>query len=221
MEIGAKQLGAGCPTGPAMPPGRRFGLGGTGASSYAPDIQPMLPVYREWNGGRGSLSGSISASVPDAGELSLGARRICDVDDQRHAKPADRPLSPNQARPNNGFTGRCNASGGEQRIGRPSARRAGTFGRVERASASCIDQAFAGVTRGSYFAGLAATGLCGNSTKSGSARRYRKVTNQPGTYRIGTDFAADGSRAIRSESTMKMAGVQEIRKHGKLAGGLV
>ena len=219
MEIGAKQLGAGCPTGPAMPPGRRFSLGGAGASSYAPDLQPMLPVYRERHGGRGSLSGSISASVSDAGELSFGARRIRYVDDQRHAKPADRSLSPNQARPDNGFAGRCNAGGGEQRVGRTAARRAGAVGRVERASASGVDQAFAGVTRGGYFARLAATGLRGDSTESGSARGYRKVTNQPGTYRISTDFAADGSRAIRSESTMKMANIQEIRNYGKLAGG--
>ena len=33
--MGLRKLGAGRPTGPAMPPGRRFGLGGTCAPSYA------------------------------------------------------------------------------------------------------------------------------------------------------------------------------------------
>ena len=79
METGARQIGAGCPTGPAMPPGRRFGLGGTGASTHAPDFQPVLPVYRERHGSRGPLK-SIFASVRT--RQPLGPWRIRNLDDQ-------------------------------------------------------------------------------------------------------------------------------------------
>src|SRR5271165_2252134 len=93
METGAKQLGAGCPTGPTMPPGRWIGLGGTGASSHAPDFQPLLPIHRERNGRRGPVSGSVSASVSDPVELSISTRGVCDLDDQCDEKLADRSLS--------------------------------------------------------------------------------------------------------------------------------
>ena len=219
MEIGAKQLGAGCPTGPAMPPGRWLGLGGTGASSHASDLQFVLPVYRERHGSRGPFSGSISASVPDAGKLSIGTRRICNLDDQRNQKPADRSLPANQTRPDHRFAGRCDAGGGEQRVVWKAPRRAGAAGRVERAGADGADEAFSGVTRGGYFAGPAAIGVRRNTAKPGGAGGYSKIPYQPRTYRIGKDFAANGSGAIMSARRLVMAGVEENIGSRQLVGG--
>ncbi len=219
MEIGAEQLGAGCPTGPALPPGRWFGLGGTGASTYAPDLQFVLPIYREWHGGRGPFSGSISEGIPDAGKLSIDARRICNVDDERHPKSADRSLSANEAGSDYGFAGRCDAGSGEQRVVRAASRRTGAAERVERAGADGTHETLAGIAGSGYIARLAAAGLCRDSAEPGGTRRNSKVAHQPGTYRIGTDFAANGSAAIMSGRKIVMAGVRQNRNLRKLVGG--
>ena len=219
METGARQIGAGCPTGPAMPPGRWFRLGGTGASTHAPDFQPVLPVYRERHGSRGPLSRSIFASVPDAWQLPLGTRRIRNLDDQRHEKLADRSLPADQAGPDYRFAGRCNGGGGEQGVGGTTARPASAIGGIECASADGADQAFTGIARGGNTARLATTGLRGNSTEPGGAGGYRKVTHQPGSHRVGTNFATNGGRAIMSARTMRMASAEPGRDYGKLAGG--
>ncbi len=219
MEIGAKQLGAGCPTGPAMPPGRWFGLGGTGASTYAPDLQPVLPVYRERHRSRGFVSRGISAGVPYARELSLSARWIRHVDDQRYQKPADRSLPANEAGSHYGFAGRCYAGGGEQRVVGAASGRTSAAPRVERAGTDGANQAFAGVARGSDSARLATTGLRGNSAEPGGTGRYGKVAHQPGTNRTCQDFAANGSKAIMSKRRLVMAGVELDRNYRKLVGG--
>ena len=219
MEIGAKQLGAGCPTGPAMPPGRRFGLGGVGASPYAPHIQLVLPVHREWHGSRRPLSGSVLEGVPDVGKLSSGTRRVCNLDDQRDTEPADRPLPSNEAGPHHRFAGRRHAGGGEQRVGGASPRPASAAWRVERASADGFNQTLTGVTGSGNITRLAATGICGDSTEPGSAGGYGKVTDQSGTYRIGTNFATNGSTAIMSGKTLTMADERQAGDCGKLAGG--
>ncbi len=114
MEIGAKQLGAGCPTGPAMPPGRWFRLGGVGASAHPAHLQSVLPVYREWHGGGGLVSGSFSAGLPYAGQLPFGTRGLRNLDDQCYKEFVDRSLPANQARPHYRFAGRCYAGGREQ-----------------------------------------------------------------------------------------------------------
>src|ERR1700676_5646498 len=89
-------VGAGCPTGPAMPAGRRFGLGGACTPSHAPHLQHLLSVYGERHGGGGPVAGRVSAGVSDARELSFGAWWFCDVGDQRDAELADRSLPANQ-----------------------------------------------------------------------------------------------------------------------------
>ncbi len=219
MEIGAKQLGAGCPTGPAMPPGRWFGLGGTGASTYAPDFQSVLPVYRERHGGRGSVSRSISKGVPDAGELPFGTRRICHLDDERNQEPADRSLPSNETGPDYGFAGRCHAGGGEQGIVRSASRRAGTAPGTERAGADSTYETLARIARGGYIARFAAAGLCGNSAQPGSTGRNCKIAHQPRTYRTGTNFATNGSKAIMNKQGLRMAGVRQTGDLRKLVGG--
>lgn len=205
MEIGAKQLGAGCPTGPTMPPGRWISLGGTGASAYAPDFQPLLPVYREWHGCGGSVSGSISAGVPDLGELPIGTRWICNLDDQRNSEFVDRSLPANQARPHHGFAGRFDAGGREQRVIGSTAGRTGASGRVEHAGTDSADETFSRTARSGNFAGFATIGLRGNSTVAFSAGRHGEVSHQSRAHRVGADFAANGSRAIMRTRTIEMA----------------
>ena len=194
--MGLRKLGAGCPTGPALPPGRWLGLGGTCTSALASHFQCLLPVRRQSNRGRGHFAGGILARISDIGKLSLGARGICDVDDQRDKKFADRPLPPDEAGSPDRFFGRCHAGSGEQGISRAPARSAGTGERVERASAIGAHQAFAGVTRGGDFARPATIRVCGDSAGVGSAGRHGKVSNQSRTNRIGKDFAANGSEAV-------------------------
>src|SRR5271169_5722618 len=100
-----------------MPPGRRFSLGGACTPPHAPHLQHLLPVYREWNGSRGSIAGSVPAGVPYAWELSVGARGICDLGNFGYTEPADRSLPADQAGPVDGFFGRRDAGGGKQGIG--------------------------------------------------------------------------------------------------------
>ena len=221
MEIGAKQLGAGCPTGPAMPPGRRFGLGGASASPHSPHLQPVLPVHRERHGGRGPLSGSVFEGIPDAGELSLGTWRFCNMDDLRHTEPADRPLPSNEAGPYNRLARRCHASDRKQRVGGATSRRASAARRIEFASTGGFDQAFPGIAGGCYIARFAAVGICRDSAESGRAGRYGKVTHQSRTYRIGTNFATNGSRAIMSRKALVMASFGLSGDYRKWAGGLL
>src|SRR5450432_1742411 len=145
-----------------MPPGRRFRLGGACTPPHAPDLQHLLPVYRQWNGSRGFVAGRVFAGVPYAWELSLGARRVCDLGDFGYAEPVDRSLPANQAGSIDGFFGRCNARRGEQGIGGPAAGPAVAFGRAEFAGAGWVGQAFAGFAGGGDFAGPATTRVCGD-----------------------------------------------------------
>src|SRR5262249_29832404 len=82
-------VGAGCPTVPAMPPGRRLCLGGACASPFASHIQHLLQVYRQPNGSRGLVAGCVPSGIPDACELPLGAWRLCNVDDECDAQSPD------------------------------------------------------------------------------------------------------------------------------------
>jgi len=179
MEIGAKQFGAGCPTGPAMPPGRWLSLGGTGASAYAPDLQSVLQIYRERNRSRGFIAGSIHESVPNVGELPIGTRGLCNVDDQRHAKPADRSLPANEAGQDHGFVGRCHAGSREQGILGTAAGSTRVVGRVELASADRTEEIIAGIARSGHFARFTTARLRGDSANAFGTGRNRKIANKP------------------------------------------
>jgi hypothetical protein len=194
--MGLRKLGAGCPTGPALPPGRWLGLGGTCTPALASHFQCVLSVRRQSNRGRGYFAGSVLARVSNVGELSFGAWRVRNVDDQRDTKLADRPLSSNQTGSPDGFPGRRYASGGEQGIERASAGSAGAGERVERAGAVGAHEAFAGIARSGNLARPPATGVCGDSDSVGSAGGHGEVANQSRTHRIGKDFAANGSEAV-------------------------
>jgi len=194
--MGLKKLGAGCPTGPALPPGRWLGLGGTCAPTLAAHLQRMLPIRRKPDGSRGHLSGGFSTSLPDDWQLSLGARRICDVGDQRDSQSVDRSLPQNQARPANRFARRRDARRGEQGIGGTSARPASTGERVERASAIGPDETLSRVARSSNLARPAATRVRGDSASAGSTGRDSEVADQSRANRVGKDFATNGSEAV-------------------------
>jgi hypothetical protein len=142
-NMGLTTLGAGCPTGPAMPPGPWLGLGGTCAPPLAPDLQRLLSVHRQSNRSGRFVAGSFYARVQDLGKLPLGARRLCDVGNQRDAKLADRSLPAHQAGSHYRFARRQDARGREQAIERAASRRIGLTGRIERASAKRVDKTFA------------------------------------------------------------------------------
>src|SRR5271154_3173574 len=158
-----------------MPPGRRFSLGGACTPPHAPHLQHLLPVYREWDGSRGSVAGRVFAGVPYTRELSVGARRVCDVAHQRYTQLADRSLPALEAGSLDRFAGRRHAGGGEQGVGRATAGPAVVARGTEFASASGLDQAIAGLTGGGDLARLAAVGVCGDSARFGGAGRDREV----------------------------------------------
>ena len=194
--MGLGELGAGRPIGPALPPGRWLGLGGTCTSSLASHLQCVLPIRWQPNRSRGHYTGSVSASISDACELSFGAWRIRNVDDQRDKKSVDRSLSPDQTGQADRFLGRCHAGGGEQRIHGTAARSAGAAERVERTSAGRVDKTFAGVARSGDFERFAAVRVCRDTGSAGGAGRDGKVSHQPRTDRTGKDSAANGSEAV-------------------------
>jgi hypothetical protein len=194
--MGLRKLGAGCPTGPALSPGRWLGLGGTCAPPLAPHFQCVLPLRRQSHRSRGYFPGSFPASIPDSRQLPLGTRRICHVDDQRHKKFADRSLPPNEARPANRLSRRCHARCGEQGVGGAAAGSASAVERIERPSTIGVDTAFTGIARGGCFAGPATTRLCGDPASAGGARRHGKVSHQSRAHRVGKDFAPNGREAF-------------------------
>jgi hypothetical protein len=194
--MGLRKLGAGCPTGPAMPPGRWLGLGGTCAPAYASSLQRMLPICGQPKRSRGHFPGSVSSRVPDAGKLSFRAWGLCDLDDQRDQEFVDRSLPEDEARSHHRFPGRCHARGREQGIFRAASGRAGAAGRIERAGAGGADEAFAGTAGSGNFAGPATTGVCGDSRSIERAGRNSEVTDQSGKDRVGTDPATNGSEAV-------------------------
>ena len=171
------RVGAGCPTGPAMPPGRRFSLGGACTSPLTPHLQYLLPVHRQQRRGRGSLTGSILARLSYFGQLSISARRFRNLGNQRHSQPLDRSLPAHQARPDDRFARRCHAGRREQGIGGTQARPAALAQRAQLAGSGCLDQAFARITRSRHFAGLAAIGIHRNTTSFIRTRRDGKIKN--------------------------------------------
>jgi hypothetical protein len=194
--MGLRKIGAGCPIGPAMPPGRGLGLGGACASAFAPSLQRVLPIRRQSHRGRRYFAGGFLACVPNARELSFGAWGLCDVDDQRHTKPVDRPLPSNQKGPRDIFSRRFHGGGREQGIGGAAAGRASAARRTERAGAVSADPALARVTRSCDFARPAAVGVCGNSAGARSARGNGEVTHQPRAYRACAYIATNGCEAV-------------------------
>jgi hypothetical protein len=194
--MGLKKLGAGCPTGPAMPPGRWLGLGGACAPSFAAGLQHMLPIRGQSHGSRRYLAGGFSPRVSDARKLSFGARWICDVDDKRDAKSADRPLPEDETRPGDRFSGRRHACCGNEGVRGPAAGRTSAIRRAEQPSRDSLDAPFAGVARGRNFAGPAAIGICRDSAGFERPRGHRQVTDQSRTHRTSAHIATNGCEAV-------------------------
>ena len=169
------RVGAGCPTGTAMPPGRRFSLGGACTSPLAPYLQYLLPVHRQRRRSRRSLAGSFSARLSHLGELSVGARRFRDLGNQRHSQSLDRSLPAHQARPDDRLSRRCHAGRREQGVRGTQARPAASAQRAQLAGADRSDQAFARTTRSRHLARLAAIGIHRNTTGFIRTRRNGKI----------------------------------------------
>ena len=200
-KSGLMTFGAGCPTGPAMPPGRLLGLGRTCAPAHPAYLQPVLPVYRQFRGSRGHVAGSFSPGVPYARQLSFGAWRVCHMDDQRNAQSADRPLPANQTGSHHRFAGRCHARGRKQGLLGQASGSVGVARRTQPASAIGIDTTLTRTARGGSFARFAAARICRDSDCTFRSRRHREIPDQPGANRAGTHPATNGSAAFMKART--------------------
>jgi|SRR5579863_70092 len=189
-------IGSGRPTGPAMPPGRWTGVGGTCAQAFPASLQPMLPVHQQFERSRGPEPRSFPAHLPHAGKLSHGIWRLSNMVDQRDAQSAGRPLSTVAARPDDRFFGRPASSGRGKAFAGAHAGQSGHGARIEPASAVSAIPAFAGIARGDHFARLAGPGIQRDSAGSVRAGRYGKIADQSRAHRTGANSAGHGSEAI-------------------------
>src|SRR4029077_8124405 len=153
------KTGARCPIGAKLPPGRWAGLGGTCKAAHAARLQPVLPLYGQFGGSRGSEPGSFSADLPDAGELPVGVWRFPNVADERDAQFAGGSLPADASRPSYGLAGRRDAGARREAFVGARARQAGAGGGVERAIAAWAGEAFTGVARGGDPARFAGSGI--------------------------------------------------------------
>src|ERR1700735_1018137 len=96
-------IGARCPTGAGMSPGRWGLLGGTCTAARAAGVQFVLPVYGQRDGRRRSEPGSFSADLQNAAELQSFVRGVRNLADQRDAEFAGGPLPAHAAGPADGF----------------------------------------------------------------------------------------------------------------------
>jgi len=194
--MGLRKLGAGSPTGPALPPGRWLGLGGTCTSSLSSHFQCLLSLRWQSHRSRGYFPGGVSAGLPHLGNLSLRSRWFCHLDDQRDQKFAHRPLSSHQARPADRLARRCYARGREQGILRSSSGSTGFDERVGLSSAIRAYSPFPGITRGCHSPRPPAIGVRRDSAGLSCAGRHRQVSHQSWAHRVGQDLVPDGSPAI-------------------------
>jgi hypothetical protein len=189
-------IGSGRPTGPAMPPGRRTGVGGACAQAFPAGLQSLLPVHQQFERSRGPEPGGLPAHLPHAGELSHGVRRLPNMADQRDPQSASRPLSPVAARPDDRFSGRPASSCRGKAFAGAHAGQSGHGARTQPASAVSAVSAFAGIARGNHFARLAGPGIQRDSTGSVRARGNCKIADQSRAHRTGADIAGHGSEAV-------------------------
>jgi hypothetical protein len=190
-----RKIGGRRPTGTAMSPGRRAGLGGTRAASYAARVQFVLPVHGQCHGSRRPEPRGFPAHLPDACELQTGIRRVSDVAYQRHAEFAGGSLPAHTPRPANRFHGRRDAADRGKAFFGESARQAGRGCGIERSTAAWFGASFAGIAGVRNIARFARSGVQRNSSGATSAGGHGEIADQPGTNRAGTYFERNG-RAV-------------------------
>ena len=189
-------IGSGRPTGPAMPPGRRTGVGGACAQAFPPGLQSLLPIHQQFERSRGPEPGGLPAHLPHAGELPHSLWRLSNMADQRDPQSASRPLSKVAARPDDRFAGRPASSGRGKAFADAHAGQSGHGARIEPAGAVSAVAAFARIARGNHFARLAGPGIQRDSAGSVRAGRHGKIAHQSRAHRTGADIAGHGSETI-------------------------
>ena len=188
-----RTIGGRRPTGAAMSPGRRAGLGGTCAPPHPARIQSVLPVHRQRDGSRRPEPGGFSTNLPHARKLPASVRGISNLADQRDAEFACGSLPANAPRPSDGFDRRCHAAIGRETFFGASARQAGRGGRIEHSTAARLSAAFARTEGVGNIARLARPGVQRDSSCVASTGGHGKIADQPRAHRAGQNPGGNGT----------------------------
>ncbi len=188
-----RTIGGRRPTGAAVSPGRRAGLGGTCAPPHAARVQSMLPIHRQRDRSRRPEPGGFSTNLPHARELPSGVWSFSNLADQRDAEFACGSLPANPTRPADGFNRRCHAATGRETFFRASARQVGRGWRVERSTAACSGAAIARTERGGNLARFARSGVQRDSNCVASTGGHGKIPDQPRAHRVGENPDRNGA----------------------------
>jgi hypothetical protein len=187
-----RKIGGRRPTGTRMSPGRRTGLGGTRAATYATSFQSVLQVHGKRDGSRGLEPGRFPPHLQNAVELQTGVRCLSDVADKCHSEFAGRQLPADAARSADGFHGRRDAAIGRKAFFGTSARQVGRGYGVERSTATGLGASFARIAGVGDLAGFARTRVQRDPGGAPSARRHGKIADQPRTHRAGAHSDGNG-----------------------------
>ena len=187
-----RKIGGRRPTGTGMSPGRRTGLGGTRAATYAASLQSMLQVHREFDGSRGLEPGGFPPHLQNAIELQTSVWCVSDVADQRHPEFAGRQLPADATRPADRFDRRLDAATGRKAFVGTSARQVSRGYGVERSTATGLGASFARIAGVGDLARFAGTRVQRDTGGAASAGRHGKITDQPGTHRVGAYLDGNG-----------------------------
>jgi len=170
-----RTIGGRRPTGAAMSPGRRAGLGGTCAPPHPARVQSVLPIHRQLDGSRRPEPGGFSTNLPHARELPASIRSFSNLADQRDAEFACGSLPANATRPADRFDRRCHAAIGRETFFSTSARQAGRGWGIKRSTATCSGAAIARTERGGNLARFARSGVQRDSNCVASTRGHGKI----------------------------------------------
>jgi hypothetical protein len=152
-----RKIGGRRPTGTGLSPGRRAGLGGTRAATYAASVQSVLQVHGQCDGSRGLEPGGFPPYLQDAFELQTRVRSVSDLANQRDSEFAGGSLQADAARPANGLDRRLDAATGRKAFVGEGARQTGGGDGIERSAATRFGATFARTTRVGDLARFAGT----------------------------------------------------------------
>src|SRR5580698_8286989 len=165
-----RTIGGRRPTGTAMSPGRRAGLGGTCAPPHAARVQSVLPVHGQRDGGRRPEPGGFPAYLSHTFELPTGIWSVSDVADERDAQFAGRSLPADSTRSANGFNRRRNAAVGRKTFFGAGAGQTGRGGGVKHPTAARLGTPFTRTEGVGNFARFAGPGIQRDSDCVAGAR---------------------------------------------------
>jgi len=188
-----RTIGGRRPTGAAMSPGRRAGLGGTCAPPHPARVQPLLPIHRQLDRSRRPEPGGFSTHLSHTRELPTCVRSFSDLADQRDAEFACGSLPANATRSADGFNRRCHAAIGRETFFSASARQAGRGWGIERSTAACSCAALARIERVGNIARFAGSGVQRDSNCVASTGGHGKIADQSRAHRVGENPDGNGA----------------------------